>query len=163
MVVRVPYRLELAGARVETTAGHGVDLYTKHTGRQSNCPYEKRLKETHQSLSFVDVVREPHVLSLGGLHRLHGHDLHLAELKVTLADKVRLDDVVAVPRPDAIPLRAAPFHGSAVKKHDVILISHTRIKINLPEQSLPHLLDAFTFRHHVGHVGVLAHLILRYG
>ena len=86
----------------------------------------------------------PHVLSLGGLHRLHGHDLHLAELEVTLADKVRLDDVVAVPRPDRVPLRAAAFHGSA-------------------EQSLPHLLDAFTFGHHVGHVGVLAHLILRHG
>ena len=37
VVVRVPYRLERTRARVETTAGHGVD----------------------QSLSFVDVVCEP--------------------------------------------------------------------------------------------------------
>mmetsp|Transcript_14165 Transcript_14165/g.57608 ORF Transcript_14165/g.57608 Transcript_14165/m.57608 type:complete len:468 (+) Transcript_14165:3303-4706(+) len=122
VVVGVSNRLKRARRGVEPAARHRV----------------------YQTLSLVDVVREPHVLSLGGLHRFHRHHLNLTELEVAFADKVRLDDVVAVPRTYRVPLGSAAPSGPA-------------------EQSRAHLLQALALFDDVGHVGVLAHLVVFHG
>mmetsp|Transcript_9746 Transcript_9746/g.39913 ORF Transcript_9746/g.39913 Transcript_9746/m.39913 type:complete len:594 (-) Transcript_9746:3239-5020(-) len=122
VVVGVSNRLERARRGVEPAARHRV----------------------YQTLSLVDVVREPHVLSLGGLHRFHRHHLNLTELEVAFADKVRLDDVVAVPRANRVPLRAAAPRRPA-------------------EQLTAHLLQALALFDDVGHVGVLADFVVFHG
>mmetsp|Transcript_14940 Transcript_14940/g.53795 ORF Transcript_14940/g.53795 Transcript_14940/m.53795 type:complete len:402 (+) Transcript_14940:713-1918(+) len=119
VIVRISDVLKRPRVPVEPTAAHRV----------------------YESLALVHVVREPHVLRFRGLQHSHPLDLHAPQLQVPLADEVRLHDVVAVPRPDGVPLRAAPLRRPS-------------------EQLGFHLLDASARRDDVRGVGEVAHLVL---